>query len=511
MFLLANDKYHEDFSHGQIRTITPKVTTGSSSARHVLAKSKWDQGVILWTEKPILVGPRYSTTPVCLGCYGTVDGSCLCQRCGWPLCDNACQYLDQHSQWECELFQSKGIKIDGKKLKYDQTEVMYDIILPLRVWIMKTKDPDQARDFFELESHVDTWTNTPAWRDGHTKVLGYLNDTLSLNVSEEELSRIFGILYTNDFSVDNPSGSVKITTVYKDVSMCSNSCIPNAIRSIGSIQEGFQITLRAKVPIQEGEGVTIAYVDNMIPTPIRQEHLQYGKHFTCQCPRCSDPTELGTHGSSLNCGQECGGEVVLDPVQDRGAFKCQKCGRVMAKDIVGKIMTKAYHETEALLASSGSETVELCEMFLTKYRRLLHPNNILMLRIKYGLSTMLGRVSGYLMESLTPVQVIRKRKLCEESLQVLDVLDPGLSSKRGLIHYELHIAQIMIAQLEYSSGKMDVLLAKEEFESSLKSLEKALELLQFEKAESFEGTLYLGAQGTVEPLRKYVQKEFGSL
>lgn len=36
-------------------------------------------------------------------------------------------------------------------------------------------------------------------------------------------------------------------------------------------------------------------------TAERQEHLRAGKFFTCRCARCLDPSELGTHFSSIRC------------------------------------------------------------------------------------------------------------------------------------------------------------------------------------------------------------------
>lgn len=81
----------------------------------------------------------------------------------------------------------------------------------------------------------------------------------------------------------------------------------------------------------------------------------------------------------------------------------------------------------------------------------------------------------------------------------------------GVVLYELHMAQIMAAQLQYANDEIDILSAKEEFEGSLRALEQSIEMLQFEKPESFEGVIYQGAKSTLEPLRQHVQNEFGGL
>ena len=43
------------------------------------------------------------------------------------------------------------------------------------------------------------------------------------------------------------------------------------------------------------------YSDPMWATANRQTHLYETKYFHCKCPRCTDPSELGTEFSSLKC------------------------------------------------------------------------------------------------------------------------------------------------------------------------------------------------------------------
>lgn len=48
----------------------------------------------------------------------------------------------------------------------------------------------------------------------------------------------------------------------------------------------------------------------MSPTMLRRDHLKQGKYFDCACPRCSDPTELGTHMSTMKC-HKCDPGIVM--------------------------------------------------------------------------------------------------------------------------------------------------------------------------------------------------------
>lgn len=73
---------------------------------------------------------------------------------------------------------------------------------------------------------------------------------------------------------------------------------------------GCRIRLRTTVKVPAGGELHACYTHSLLPTILRREHLLEGKYFACACPRCSDPTELGTHMSSLKCNK-CDNGIVL--------------------------------------------------------------------------------------------------------------------------------------------------------------------------------------------------------
>lgn len=77
------------------------------------------------------------------------------------------------------------------------------------------------------------------------------------------------------------------------------------------------IKVRSTVDIPKGEMLYATYTFTLTGTQSRQEHLKKGKYFTCNCKRCTDPSELDTHFSTL---------------------KCQKCeiGNIMSSNPLGK-------------------------------------------------------------------------------------------------------------------------------------------------------------------------------
>lgn len=79
----------------------------------------------------------------------------------------------------------------------------------------------------------------------------------------------------------------------------------------------FRFEGRSTIPIEEGEILNVSYTYTLSGTKERQRHLEKGKFFKCICKRCVDPTELGTHFSSLKC-QKCQSGNVLssDPLSN---------------------------------------------------------------------------------------------------------------------------------------------------------------------------------------------------
>lgn len=59
--------------------------------------------------------------------------------------------------------------------------------------------------------------------------------------------------------------------------------------------------MRTTVNVKKGDELFTTYTHILYSTKERQKHLRDGKFFSCSCQRCTDPTELGTHFSSLLC------------------------------------------------------------------------------------------------------------------------------------------------------------------------------------------------------------------
>ena len=103
--------------------------------------------------------------------------------------------------------------------------------------------------------------------------------------------RLYGILTINAFEIPNASSEANLASIYATGCLPEHHCVPTCHRSFGS---DLSITLRAAVPLDTNQRISITYTDSLWPTLDRRAHLAYSKHFLCDCTRCIDPTELGT-------------------------------------------------------------------------------------------------------------------------------------------------------------------------------------------------------------------------
>ncbi len=72
---------------------------------------------------------------------------------------------------------------------------------------------------------------------------------------------------------------------------------------------------------QKDSVISATYTQTLWDTPQRRRHLFQSKCFWCRCKRCKDPTEFGTHLSSLLC-EGCGGRVTqVDPLDIDGEWR----------------------------------------------------------------------------------------------------------------------------------------------------------------------------------------------
>ncbi|KAL2269747.1 hypothetical protein VTJ83DRAFT_1931 [Remersonia thermophila] len=128
-----------------------------------------------------------------------------------------------------------------------------------------------------------------AWRDIELQAAaaavysGMLDKEEVLAQAREILCKI----QTNAFNRSDADAGMGGIFLDPGLAMVNHSCVPNAF--IGFDKR--TATLRAERPIEEGQEITISYVDYTLPRAARHEALrQY--HFQCACPRCADDLDV---------------------------------------------------------------------------------------------------------------------------------------------------------------------------------------------------------------------------
>ena len=145
--------------------------------------------------------------------------------------------------------------------------------------------------------------------------------------SEEEVVSLLCLLDTNTFQVLSSGSATTLAGLYLRVSLLNHSCLANC-RLIFRADSSLQV--RASREIKAGQEVNISYTPPFFSVIARNNILHRGKQFLCSCPRCQDPSELGTNLSSVRCEAEsCEGGMGL--YQHTGTFsqdwECSQCKR----------------------------------------------------------------------------------------------------------------------------------------------------------------------------------------
>jgi hypothetical protein len=333
-----------------------------------------------------------------------------------------------HQKFECEVLASQNAHPTKEELEQDDCR-LYDCITPLRIVLDNHSHPDRSRLWLGLEDHRLYRQKVGIWHVDHQTVVDPVRIKWQLgeSINEEELQRACGILEVNAFEVCDDEKTISARAVYSHACLMAHDCVPNTACSVNPATQ--RMTVRAAVDIPAGQMITTSYTFTLDGTLRRRSHLKETKFFDCCCPRCCDPTELGSHLSSLACPR-CSGRnytVPEDPLNPASYWKCQgeKCGNRIGSSQVNQLLTCLQRKADEL----NYDDFQGLEIFIETWSRsILHPNHSLLIGIKYYLCHFYGNAPGFLLKEMSLRFLIRKMKLCEELLNIARILEPGASN-----------------------------------------------------------------------------------
>ncbi|XP_058795738.1 LOW QUALITY PROTEIN: SET domain-containing protein SmydA-8-like [Phymastichus coffea] len=480
--------------------------------RYLIASRELQEGEEILTEQPFVVGPKASTYPICLGCYSpwppTEDSQPLCSTCAWPVCSTECENHPHHKDYECEIFAKLGEKFDLESaLSEEHLHGLphYECITPLRLLLAAEKDAERWNSEVKgMEAHNKKRSQKDQWKTDHVNVVEYIRNRLKLErFSEEQIQTACGVLEVNCHEVRSDKGFVA-RALYPKVAMMNHSCVSNTVHSVCPA-ENYKIYLRTAVRVPLGGELFGNYTHALLPTMLRREHLLESKYFACVCHRCADPTELGSHISSLKCNKCDNGLVVpLDSLDADSQWKCTHCEfstRGAAVNRVQKIIQGDMDQAEVYTLADGPDAIHVREQFIKKYHSALHPRHAFLIMTKYSLCQLYGRVEQYLLEDLPDIVLEHKVDMCRQLLQVLDIVEPGMSRSRGIILYELHAPLLFIARSQWTASTIDNAALKSKMIEAMAILKQAADILSLEPKGTPEAEIAEGAKQAMAQLQ----------
>lgn len=171
-----------------------------------------------------------------------------------------------------------------------------------------------------------------------------------------------------------------------------------------------------------------------------------GKYFQCQCMRCSDPTDLGTHFNSIHCEQCNIGMVIC---QDKD-WCCSNCKQTMNHSDVQQLLNTAQTESHII-----QRNVEQMETFLLKYKKLFSDNHYILIDMKQRLATVIRKKYEFDAKTVSNELLQRKIQLCQDIYAILNVFQPGISRLKSIVLYEQFIPLWALRKRWYDDKSID--------------------------------------------------------
>lgn len=363
--------------------------------RYLVAARDIAAGEVVFREAPLVVGPKAGAGATCLACLKALPGDTWegCEHCGAPLCRPQCGGKG-HNERECGLLALLGLKHEPQNTS--RIRQLNALLAPLRVLLLMERTPAVKSIVDALQSHVEERRDLPIGRFVETHIVAVLRERLRLAFAAEEIRRVCGVCDTNSYQVSEGEGKVG-RALFVAASLMNHSCTANTQHWY---RDGI-MSVRAVVDIPEGAPVTYAYTNVLWGTRARAAHLATAKLFTCGCERCGDPTELGSHISSVKC-RECPQGLMLPPSVAGAPWQCRACGASVSAIAIDTLVRAGG----AALGRLQPEDARSVAATLAHLTRILGDTHYVVVEVKHVLvraimaTSLLGKSSSLLFTSI---------------------------------------------------------------------------------------------------------------
>ena len=466
-----------------------KIVQKPGYGRHLVATRDIKPGEVILEEVPVTCGPKQYTAPVCLGCHKLVSLSGYrCPGCEWPMCDEKCAKRPIH-QGECSVFAQSKLKPTSLKRKngmemepdMEIEHPIYECVTPLRVCLVMGLKPENWKVVEKMETHREERQLMEHSLHNQHNIVTFLLKHAKLaeiipGVTEEHVTRAIDALDVNAFEIRGSFHSIR--GLYPLTAMMNASCSPNTQNSIDA---DWVCRVRAARKIQKGEEICDTYTATLSNTLYRRKSLKNSKYFDCRCSRCADPTELGSHFSTLLCRvQGCEGYVVCkDPLNYAANWKCLKCETEMP----GRDVQAEQEEWEEKI-ENAPKNIESQKKLLEALALLYHPNHNMCVDVQFNLVPLLG------LSKKTDLIAEAEKKLgfVENIIEVMNKVIPGMFRMRGMFLAELYTTKLFLLRSKLESKEISKSVFVRRLAGFRTILVEAKTILEFEPQGSIEAS-----------------------
>ena len=363
--------------------------------RLLVAARDIDQGELIFTESCFAQGPNHNlTNKTCLECLKETDN--VCDKCGWPICDETCATGPSHSI-ECPTLTQCRDNIDMEAMR--EKDALYWPVSALRI-LLKCKDNPRSWSVIKrMISHTEEHQKREAWPLYYEHLVKMIREKCDLGAhfTEEDVEHVSGVIDVNSIRLLSHGHGVYLKT-----SIMSHSCLSNT-KTI--MNEDLTVDVRAVVAIPRGAEITKSYVSTMETTQMRQQKLLAGWYFHCKCIRCEDPLEGLSFASSVAC-LRCREGLILstNPLDLEADWACGDCGTGKPAEAITKL--NDYFLTAVYGATNDCSALE---DLLTKSTRMFHPSHYIPTLIRIKLNTAYLKL-GARNEGQAEMELLMRRK-----------------------------------------------------------------------------------------------------
>ncbi|XP_065368686.1 SET domain-containing protein SmydA-8-like [Calliphora vicina] len=450
------------------------INTNEKLGRHVKAKQDLTAGECVLLEQPSLLMASNGEIR-CQNCYKIT--SSYCQTCFiTPLCEKC----KQHYEYDCQkLATMTDLNIHNLKQHPDT----YGLIK----FLLLQENPLTQQHFLTIlqaENHMEQRRNTPIWlyysKNAiqpilQSGILNYLSYASQIN--EEFLQCLCGFIDVNSFEIRAPDvGSMK--GVYVKGALLSHDCMANTCIAI---DDKYCMKIYANRAIEAGEIVTNCYTNILLNTAERRKILREGKYFHCTCKRCEDPTELGSHMSTLICTNCPKGYMIRKEAEK---WQCLDCKHQETNEVIDILLSKL--QTEEL---QKPKTLKEMEIWLQKLEKIIHPQHYMIVDVKQNIAAALRNIINDI--SSCPGRKVYERKidLCKDILKVLTTIAPDISRLKAIAIYELGSTWAEYNRMRYQEKELNKKDLRDLLLESDVMLRDSIHMLLYEPKETPEGKL----------------------